>query len=64
MPNQTIVTPADMTAITNAGLRLEVGEDLPCTKPELRRIFGTSPLGRVLVLRVSETAKGALVDWQ
>jgi hypothetical protein len=64
MANQTLVTPANMAAIENAGLRLEVGADLPCTTPELWRIFGPSPLGRVLVLRISETTDGALVDWQ
>jgi hypothetical protein len=62
--NQTLVTHADRAAIENAGRRLLVGEDLPCTTPELWRIFGPSPLGRVLVLRISETLEGALVDWQ
>lgn len=64
MTNYTIVTRADMVAIENAGLRLEAEQDLPCSTPELRRIFGSSPLGRVLVLQISETAKGALVEWQ
>ena len=64
MANQTLVTPADVAAIENAGLRLEVGADLPCTSPELRRIFGPSTLGRVLVLSIAETAKGALVYWK
>lgn len=64
MANQTLVTPANMAEIENAGLRLEVGEDLPCTSPDLRRIFGLSTLGRVLVLSIAETTKGALVSWQ
>lgn len=64
MANQTLVTPAYMAAIENAGLRLEVGEDLPCTSPDLRRIFGPSTLGRVLVLSIAETTMGALVSWQ
>lgn len=64
MANQTLVTPAGVEAIEKAGLRLEVGADLPCTTPELRRIFGPSPLGWVLVLSLAETAKGALVSWQ
>ncbi|QLQ17965.1 MAG: hypothetical protein HZT43_03515 [Exiguobacterium profundum] len=64
MANQTLVTPADIAAIESAGLRLSVGADLPCTSPELRRIFGLSALGRVLVLSIAETTKGALVSWQ
>lgn len=64
MANQTLVTPADVAAIENAGLRLAVGADLPCTTPELRRIFGPSTLGRVLVLRIDATTMGALVSWQ
>lgn len=55
MVNQTLVSPAGMTAIEKAGLQLEVGEDLPCHTSELRRIFGPSALDRVLVLATAET---------
>ena len=64
MANQTLVTPGDFLAIKNARLRLEVGADLSCTTPELRRIFGPSTLGRVLVLSIAETTQGVLVSWQ
>lgn len=64
MAPQTLVSPADLVAIENAGLRLAVGEDLPSDTPEVWRIVGPAPLGRVLVLQIEETPKGKLVSWQ
>ncbi len=62
--NTTFVKLEDLKAIIASRGPLAVGKDFACDTPELRRIFGHAPLGRVLILELRDRGDGTTrIDW-
>jgi len=64
MPIRTLVKADQIADVTAAVGMLAKDAEFKCDTPFLQSIFGGAPLGIVLVLAVSETTNGLLVDWQ
>lgn len=63
MPNETLVSPDNLKLIIETVGTLHKGAEFACDTPELRRVFGHAPLGRVMVLDVVAGSKATLIIW-
>ena len=63
MPNETLVSPDNLKLIIQSVGTLQKGAECACDTPDLRRVFGHAPLGRVMVLDVIAGNKATLIIW-
>ena len=63
MPNEMILQPDQLSVVTELGGVIATGAEITLDAPELRRIFGETLTGRLLILDLTEVRQGLLISW-